>query len=340
MEFNPAFEKLINIKVLSVKEIIMAIFFKNLLLKRRARVAYDEYFSLIGQVPLSRTLLIKKEIIIEPYVGENKYVLCMMRLLEENLKDDLIGAYIHGSLGVGDEISYSDFDAMIIIKDKVIADIKRLLNAAEKLNSARKIMYALDPLQHHGWFLVTEHDLKNYPENYFPHELFKYAKSLFVDKGLSLELNSDQENDGFHLAFKSLCERLNKMGTKQQIPENKYEYKNFLSECMLLPAFYIQARYKKGIFKKFSFDEARKDFSQNDWKIIDAISKIRYEWNYRPADWQKRIICLNPYLSAHFAKLLAQPISKELKSKIKNYLLPEIIELSKKMNARLGPEVN
>ncbi len=49
------------------------------------------------------------------------------------VKDDLFGAYVHGSLGTYEEIGYSDFDALVIIKDDVFHSRQRLAALAAEL---------------------------------------------------------------------------------------------------------------------------------------------------------------------------------------------------------------
>ena len=50
-------------------------------------------------------------------------------------------------------------------------------------------MLDLDPLQHHGWFVLTEADLKFYCNAYFGAELFNHSKSLLNNKKPELTLN-------------------------------------------------------------------------------------------------------------------------------------------------------
>ena len=77
---------------------------------------------------------------------------------------------------------------------------------------------------------------------------------------------------------------------------------------MLLPALYIQARYGKGIFKKYSFSEAKKDFSHQEWDIMDQVSVLREEWSYNILSIKRYLISrVNP-LSRFFAKKYAPRI--------------------------------
>lgn len=56
-----------------------------------------------------------------------------------------------------------------------------------------------------------------------------------------------------------------------------YETKNLLHIITLFPTIYLQAKGKI-VYKKFSFEIARKEFDKEKWKVIDGVSSIRYNW--------------------------------------------------------------
>ncbi len=272
--------------------------------------------SFFQQGQANRNTTIPIHVLVKAYDGQNVFVRRMMKYLEENLKNDLVGAYVHGSLGTSEEISYSDFDALAILKDEVVNDKNKLARVAQQLNEARRFMLQMDPLQHHGWFVLTESDLKDYSETYFPSALFQYAKSLFMDRGLEINLSIDQERQDYITPFKKLCENIKGKISDQRYPQNVYDLKNLLSEFMLLPALYVQARDKKSIYKKFSFEEARKDFSHEQWQVMDDVSLIREQWNMDISDGRRKMIASQRFLSFNLSKIVAPKISTSLKNKL------------------------
>jgi hypothetical protein len=273
---------------------------------------------------------------ITQYNGETSQVKRMIHYLDLNLSDDLLGAYVHGSLGTYEEIPYSDFDALVIIKDEVFENTKRLSQVALKLIKAKKIMYEMDPLQHHGWFILTENDLKNYPQTYFPHELFEYARSIFPEKGSKLKIYFNPEDQDYKKPFFDLTNSIIKQIELGRIPKNVYQLKGILSQFMLLPALYVQARDKKSVYKKYSFDMAKKDFSEEDWEIMDEISEIRENWHYKMNPIKKKLFTItNPA----YRKLITRYFSPKIPNDIKNKLKPEfynrIKELCKIMSDKI-----
>jgi predicted nucleotidyltransferase len=286
------------------------------LFTRRAKDIIQKYKNFLNDIPAD--MRTKRNVQIGPYKGQNEHVHRMMSFLSEHLKDDLIGAYVHGSLGTGEEIAYSDFDALVILKLEVFELTERLARVARKLNRARKIMLDYDPLEHHGWFVLTELDLKFYCDAYFPVELFQYAKSLFDNKGLELEISSRESSFETRKAFEKMAETVIKKIENQQYPVNMYQLKSLLSQFMLLPTLYLQAKNGKGVFKKESFDKAKIDFDSADWSIMDEVSNIRANWNYGISALKKRIMCNPHVLSRAVAKKYVPTISNRMKEILKD----------------------
>src|SRR5262245_25938389 len=140
---------------------------------------------------------------IEPYSRRHPQVLEMQEYLRHHLEESLAEAVVHGSLGTGEEMAYSDFDALVVLRDVVFDSSSLLVYTARRLHAARSIMYRMDPLQHHGWFVLAESHLKQYPVTYFPPELFAWSRSLLYAGGRSLDIRVSPGHD-----FVSPCRRL------------------------------------------------------------------------------------------------------------------------------------
>ena len=54
------------------------------------------------------------------------------------------------------KIKYSDFDALVIIADATFESANTLAKLCQELNQLSQHFYQYDPLQHHGWFVLTE----------------------------------------------------------------------------------------------------------------------------------------------------------------------------------------
>ncbi len=247
---------------------------------------------------------------IEEYPGKNRYAKKIADFLKRKIEGDLVGAYVHSSVATSEEVSYSDFDGFVILKNEALHDATRLKKIALALHQSEKIMLEMDPLQHHGWFILTEIDLRNYPEYYFPNELIRYAKCLFGENKITLRVKKTGFKKECTEAFNNMALGiLTKLESKSFL-KNYYVFKNLLSEFMLLPAFYIQAKTGFGIFKKFSFDKVKEELKEK-YAVMDEISLIRTHWDYQPSAFYRS-------LRNHFRLFPSKYFSGSLPPELKN----------------------
>lgn len=335
--FPQELETYINGAIFSLYDLYISLFSKSLPFRRYAIRICGKYSKI--QDNTTRIYCSNIKFSLQPYERNNRHVILMRVFLEQHLKENLFGAYVLGSLGTYEENSYSDFDALVIIKDEVFKSPSRLARAAQKLNSARSIMYDFDPLQHHGWFVLAEAQLAAYPQWYFPIVLFEHAKSLFKNKGLELTIRCAFEEPTAREIFFSFCENLLNKLQNHNNPKNLYELKVLLSSFMLLPALFIQARDGHGIFKKFSFEAAKSDFSKNEWSIMDEVSNIRANWFYQFSPF-KRWLFSNPHpLCRYLAKKFGPPISPELERLLSKQFYERMVHFIQAMKREISLKV-
>jgi|WetSurMetagenome_2_1015567.scaffolds.fasta_scaffold112570_2 hypothetical protein len=252
--------------------------------------------------------------------------------LEMNMKDFLYCVCIFGSLATNEQISYSDFDGLVIIDDTKYSS-KELKKCHKLLKKSEKIIYQIDPLQHHGWFIINKSRLSNYPQNYFPFEIFEYSKSLMGDS-IEFEINLQEKTDYF-TPFLKLKNHL--LAIMDKRPNNLYQLKSFLSGLMLMPSLYLQAKSKKGCNKKYSFDVAGKDFTEKEWQSIETASYIRKIWRYNLNPVQKFIMTRNGKYFRKFTKLFISPkIPSEYKKLLNEDFYSNVTLLLEKMNSNIN----
>lgn len=235
---------------------------------------------------------VQKNIVIEKYKGINPYVLKLINYFNQRNTVDLIGVYIHGSLASNEEVKYSDFDGLIIVKDECLSSPIRLYKLALLMYKSLKIIYKIDPLQHHGWFVLTESDLKKYPQTYFPYEILYKTRVLIGSSELSLTLESPDRDyvDTFNSFSESLMNRLkdhNKINTL-------YKIKSFYSQVLLLPSKYYLSRFNNGIYKKDSFQFIKQEFENDQLEVIDQVSLVREKWDQSCIRCQFLFQIINP----------------------------------------------
>src|SRR5512137_1313734 len=153
--------KYVNGEFLSWQDTLVSLIVPSTPFRRHAKRISHQYKKTFYALP---NQLSSDHVSIEAYQGKNKHVLQMMEFLSD-FQDDLVGAYLHGSLGTYEEGPFSDFDALVILKNDVLATPERLSRAAHRIYTAQSIMFDFDPLQHHGWVVLSEADLRSYPED-------------------------------------------------------------------------------------------------------------------------------------------------------------------------------
>ncbi len=221
----------------------------------------------------------------------------------KNLRPYLIGFYLHGSLSTMDYIKgWSDVDTLSVVSSNTINNPKALLELRQRIYNMRYFFYGIDPLQHHGSIVISEHELNNYCQTYFPVPIFKYAKSFFKEDSLDRFRVRDFSSESiakcfwFVNYFRKLSAMLKTKKDFKDFRLGSYDTKILFHSITLFPTIYLQA---KGIlvYKKFSFDIAKKDFKKDIWKIIEEVSSIRSNWKgFGSSRFIQKFSKLNPLL--------------------------------------------
>lgn len=200
--------------------------------------------------------------------------------IAESMGNDCVGMYLHGSLATNDFVKgWSDCDTLCVVSKQAIENENRLIALRSKLIGMRKLFYQIDPLQHHGCMIMSEYDLSSYPQNYFPLQLFGYARSFGKRKIDEVILRDDTRGSYARLFWSVSFFR--KLHEEKRYSMGSYETKNLLHQIALFPSLYLQAK-RIYVYKKFSFEKAKKNFSKELWRPIDEMTSIRNRWRQMP----------------------------------------------------------
>ena len=275
---------------------------------------------------------------VERRTGANCHVRQMEQYLTRHLASDILGVYVHGSLGTNEVVPYSDFDALVILRSQVFTEVARLVNAALYLCRAQRIMREFDPLQHHGWFVIDEAMLERFPEHYFPAVLFEHAKALDIPQNTNeLHVCIDVSRRKFIEVFDNLVAGLAADTASRRFQMNTYFLKSTLSKLLLLPAVYVQARDGKGVFKRDSFELARRDFADRDWSIIRIASQLRREWAVNMSPILRKLMIQPSWWGKIVQRHLAPPLTDRMRSLLGVNISADVCNLVDKMCERLLP---
>lgn len=250
------------------------------------------------------------------------------KLVSDGFQDLFLAIIVQGSVATNEIIPYSDFDGLLLVKDNQY-NTKKFKIFVQK---SMKLIYEFDPLQHHGWFVIKESELKAYPQTYFPHELFEYTSLIYPEK-IEFEITIPETID-YSTPFLDLCASLDRKIQGGFHPKNDYQLKAFLSEIMLLPTLFLQAKVKKGIHKKESF-EMVKAYVQNDLLgVIEQASSIRANWKPVNVNFIQKfgLTNSNKHLKKIYQKYFFTKLTYNLNEAFNTDLQKLILQMRKQLN--------
>ena len=196
--------------------------------------------------------------------------------INKRLKNFVKTFLIHGSFATKDFLpKWSDLDTKIILNNAVFENSSNLKYVQKWMRKLSLLCDKIDPLSHHRFSFLTEFDLKYYPSFIFPKILYNY--SLLLNGQSKLEIHS--RNDQFERInlIKGFVNRFKSKVKNGDYSKNLKEWKDDLSCIMLWPTLMLQ---EKGIeiYKRDSFNRARKEFPETDFSIVDKATEKMKKW--------------------------------------------------------------
>ena len=275
---------------------------------------------------------IKKNIEIYPYGYDFKLVNKLKSLIKKSYTELFDAVIVHGSVSTNEIINYSDFDGLLILKD----EFENTESFKKFIRESHFLIFDFDPLQHHSWFIIKKSQLKNYDPTYFPIELFKYSKTIFPEDKIQFKIQLNK-NINYLEPFDKLSNSIKKNIYSSNYLKNSYELKSLLSQIMLLPSFYLQAKLNVGVYKKESFELAKYDFDDLLWYPIALSSEIRSIWSYEINWFQKMLsISNNNIIKLLYKRKLAPKINHKIKILLTKQFKISVIRLINQMKLKLN----
>lgn len=269
---------------------------------------------------------------LHPYSGSHSLVSSLYELVESRYSQLFKAVIVHGSIGNGDEIKYSDFDGLLVVKNTEWESTE----FKSFVRSSQKLILQYDPLQHHGWFVIKESQLTAYPQDYLPYQVLENAKLIWPKTPVSFTIELKEQYD-FARAFNHLSGHVLSKVERNWIPQNIYQLKSFLSEIMLLPCLLITALDQAPILKELSFVEAEKRFPDFDWSAMHTASEIRSHWDYTLSGLQKALMTRpDRFWRKLTKKKVAPKVEKSLADKLDQHYYQQL----KVLIGQMKTEVN
>jgi hypothetical protein len=189
--------------------------------------------------------------------------------------------YLIGSLSSLDfSPGLSDMDTLLIIKRNTLFKPKILKRARNAVLSSLPFFYWVDPLQHHGHLVISEVDLKWYPQTFFPLALLEEGIPL---EGSAKSLQYSDRDCRFERFGKAWIGTSNFMENNKKVDRWKdpYQLKMHLQVAQLLPVLLNQVL---GIYlgKPEAFSNLKPHYSKNAWQLLEQSTRMRLAGGFDP----------------------------------------------------------
>jgi len=190
--------------------------------------------------------------------------------------------FLHGSFATLDFTRYSDLDTLALVPRSVATDAGALRACRDAFIARWRAVKEFDPLQHHGHFILTEIDLRGYPDPLYPRTVLERSVA-FAPRPRILRLRAEPSAAIAEAKFRGLAERFLRTDLARGM-RNAYRLKSDLSVFMLLPALWCQAQgCPTG--KRESFGRVYRLLSPAAVAAFQHAAAIREAWRYQEPVW-------------------------------------------------------
>ncbi len=266
------------------------------------------------------------------YRGSNLVAKNIAALFQETQLPSVVSVIVHGSIGAEDEITYSDFDGVILIDPSEIRSVKDLYLLRTLLEKTELLMLHQDVLQHHGWKILLLPELQNYPDADLPLEILQHGKLLYPDIQNKLSVNISPGAQHYGEPIKMLITSILRKCDKR--PGDLFILKVLLSEIMLLPAFFLQAIHQKGFSKKETFELFYAAYPEINSGVIRDASHWRLNWVQSKPNY-KLMLFHRLRKSGIYLSGLAPEIPREIEKQLTDEWYFKLRQLCNEMTAAI-----
>lgn len=264
----------------------------------------------------------KATITIPVYEHNHGLIKDIQTLISSRFSNLFHAVIVHGSVATNEIVAYSDFDGVLIVKD----NYKASKELACFIQLSANLIYKFDPLQHHNWFVISESQLLNYPENELPSIVFKQSRLIYPKAPITLSIESNNIN--YRLSLEKILAQFEKRKAANWKPGNIFQVKGYLSQIMLLPSLYFAAVNNTAIGKKESFVKSKEYFSGEEWLVISLASDIRLNWQYHLNPAQKKLLSIsNPKIRRFTRKFFAPKPDPQIENIISSHQFNTSLQL-------------
>ncbi len=237
---------------------------------------------------------------------ENKVIQNLFKQIKPYEK--AVTALLHGSWADQTNNSFSDIDDFIILeKDKITSkkDFYKLISILNKIDMS---YCRIDPIQHHGHWLVCSEELKHYDNSFMPLFIMKDAKRIIGKSEIIAYVDDKKTQLGLKNNIINTCKNIERLYKKYHSNKiNSYEMKCLVGSFALVPSFVVQLQQLE-LNKPESIKHSIKLFSKEAYTCVAWATNCRNNWtivtnkkSFKMFKFLTRF-CTNPHLWRRFSE--------------------------------------
>lgn len=188
-----------------------------------------------------------------------------------------VSLFLHGSMADLQYTPFSDVDDLVVLRRAAWQDPASLMNTATLLAQVAREYQNVDPLQHHGHWVLTEFDLLLYDQSYMPLVVLDEAVRIAGEPQINSRIYHD--NTGFIKNASNTIQSLNGKLAKatREGGLNAFELKGLVGEIAIMPAYLFQARGEM-LSKPEAIGRADELYSPRALKALEWATLVREEF--------------------------------------------------------------
>ncbi|GGZ89304.1 nucleotidyltransferase domain-containing protein [Algibacter mikhailovii] len=238
--------------------------------------------------------------------------------LFRNLKpyENYVSAYLHGSWADNTNNAFSDIDDFIIIHKDRFKSQKELRSVISILNKIDIKFCRIDPIQHHGHWIVCNNELDVYNNSFMPLYIMKEAKRIQGDEIIKANIDKEQTLKGLRENIIGTCKNIERLSEKYFLNNiNAYELKCLVGSFVLVPAFIFQLKNEE-IDKPGAIAKSHTLYSVDAFSCITWSTNCRENWDVITGKSIFKIFaflvkfCPDPHIWRKFAEKFSPKVSK------------------------------
>jgi hypothetical protein len=189
------------------------------------------------------------------------------------LDSERIQVFVHGSWADNTRTAFSDLDDFIIVEDSYYETAKGALEKVEL------IFQQLDPIQHHGHWLIKRSQLKNYNNSFMPLHIMDNAICIKGKNIIHAVVNSGKSLEGLVNNIKVTCRNIENFYSQFKKGElNIYNMKCFVGSICLMPPMVFQL-LGRNIDKRNAILQASDIYSIESIRLLEWATNCRNKWS-------------------------------------------------------------